>query len=87
MMYADANIVFLVYDITRVESFNEIKDYWFDEVKEKAPESALIVVLGNKSDLYEDEEVPKDEAESYTLSKGGMFFTVSAKSGSLIAVR
>ena len=33
--YKNAGIVILVYDITRKESFEEIKKYWYNEIKEK----------------------------------------------------
>ena len=33
--YKFAKIAFLVYDITSMTSFKEIKDYWIDELKQK----------------------------------------------------
>ena len=35
IFYRNKEIVILVYDITRKESFEEIKKYWYNEVKEK----------------------------------------------------
>ena len=29
LFYSDAQVALLVYDITRMETFNEIKDYWY----------------------------------------------------------
>ena len=37
IFYKDASIAILVYDITNEESFEEIKNYWYDQVKESAP--------------------------------------------------
>ena len=37
MFYNEANIAILVYDITNRDSFDEIKDYWYNEIKDCAP--------------------------------------------------
>ncbi len=37
IFYKDASIAILVYDITRKESFDEIKNYWTEQLKEHAP--------------------------------------------------
>ena len=34
LFYKDASIVILVYDITKRKSFEEIKNYWYEQVKE-----------------------------------------------------
>lgn len=36
IFYKDANVAILVYDITRKDSFKEIKEYWYNQVKENA---------------------------------------------------
>ena len=53
LFYSDAQVALLVYDITRMETFNEIKDYWYQQVIENAPADIQMVLVGNKSDLYE----------------------------------
>lgn len=37
IFYKDASVAVLVYDITRKESFEEIKNYWLPQLKENAP--------------------------------------------------
>ena len=37
IFYKDASVAILVYDITRKESFEEIKNYWYNQLKEHAP--------------------------------------------------
>ncbi len=37
IFYKDANVAILVYDICRKESFEELKNYWFKQIKENAP--------------------------------------------------
>ena len=39
IFYKDAKIILLVYDITRKETFEEIKKYWYYQVKESAPKN------------------------------------------------
>ena len=36
VFYKNAAVCVLVYDITRKTSFNELKDYWYKEIKENA---------------------------------------------------
>ena len=44
----------LLYDITKNESYEEIKIYYIKEIKEKYKKDIKIMLLGNKTDL-EDE--------------------------------
>ena len=37
IFYKDAAVAILVYDITREESFEEIKNFWYSQLKEHAP--------------------------------------------------
>ena len=39
IFYKDAGVAILVYDITRKESFDEIKNYWHNQIKEFAPKN------------------------------------------------
>ena len=39
IFYKDAPAAILVYDITRKDSFLELKNYWYDQVKETAPKN------------------------------------------------
>ena len=36
MFYKDANAAVMVYDVTRKESFDEIKNYWSNQIKENS---------------------------------------------------
>ena len=37
IFYKDARAAILVYDITRKETFEEIRNYWYNQIKEYAP--------------------------------------------------
>ena len=79
--YKDAYIVILVYDITNKKSFEEIENIWYPSVKEHGEKYSVLAVVGNKCDLYENEEVKENEAREYAQQIGATFMLVSAKSG------
>ena len=58
--YTGAHGAVIVYDITRRESYDHIKN-WIDEVEEKCPNIPIIIV-GNKTDLEEERAVSHEEA-------------------------
>ncbi len=82
IFYKNTNAVILCYDITKKGSFNEIKNYWFNEVKNNSPNDIVIAIAANKSDLYESEEVNEEEAINYAKSVGVIFFETSAMNSS-----
>ena len=77
--YINAAIAILVYDIRRRDSFEAIKEYWYDQLKESGEDDMVIAIAGNKSDLFEEEEVPEDEAKQYAQSVGAIFQLTSCK--------
>ena len=54
----------LVYDITSRKSFEEL-DYWKNTVEEQLRNKAILGVVGNKIDLYKNEQVTDEEGEEY----------------------
>ena len=81
IFYQDAYINILVYDITKKNTFKAIKDYWIEEIKENGPRDAIIIIAGNKSDLYEHEAVDEDEVRKYCKNIDAIYQLTSAKSG------
>ena len=79
MFYKDASIAILVYDITRLESFEELKKYWAEQIKEHAPKKIVIAVAANKSDLYENEKVDESQGREFAKEIGALFKLTSAK--------
>ena len=49
--YRSAQVVLIVYDVTDVESFKEIEEYWLQEAKNNTDAFTLIYIVGNKADL------------------------------------
>ena len=40
-----SNMIIMVYDITNKESFEEMKNFWYKEIKDSAPEDISIIFL------------------------------------------
>ena len=78
MFYQDASVVILVLDITRRDSFESIKHYWYSEIKENSPKDIVIGLAANKCDLYEYEEVNDEELSQYAKSINAVYKQTSA---------
>ena len=77
--YLNAAIGILVYDIRRKDSFESIKNYWYDQLKESGEENMIIGIAGNKCDLFQEEEVSEEEVRKYANSIGAVFKLTSCK--------
>ena len=80
--YKGAKMALLVYDITRKESFDNIKSFWYDQIKEFGDEGVILGIVGNKCDMYDEEAVPEQEAREYAKSIGAIFQLTSAQNNS-----
>ena len=81
--YKDANIVIFVYEIINLNSFNWIKNYWYNDVIENSNKNVILGLIGNKSDLYlENEEVSEEDARNYANEINAVFKLTSALNGS-----
>ena len=81
MIYKDASIVILVFDITRKDTFEEIRDFWINQVKENSKEDIIISLVGNKEDNYEYEDIDNNNIELFVNQINCLYKRVSAKSG------
>ena len=72
-----AKIAAIVYDMTNQKSFDNLKN-WYNELKDKSDSVELIGIIANKSDLYEEQVINKDEGENYAKSINALFFETSA---------
>ena len=77
--YLNASIGILVYDIRRKESFESIRDYWYEQLKCSGEENMVFGVAGNKCDLFQEEEVKEEEAKKFAESIGAIFHLTSCK--------
>ena len=78
IFYQNAAVAVLVYDITRRESFDKIKNFWIKEIKENAPSDIILALAGNKSDNYENEVVNLAEGKQLAKEIDAIFQSTSA---------
>ena len=74
----DSDIVVLVYDTTNKKSFLELQ-YWLDSVIEILGKEAFHILVGNKSDLFNYEEIKEEIGKKFAEIIGAKFSIVSAK--------
>ena len=75
------NGIILVFDLTVMETFGKVKD-WFDSIKENTDvEKTVICLVGNKLDLKEKKVVNSEEAKKIGESFGMTYMETSAFTG------
>ena len=82
IFYKDAKVICLVYDITVKKSFEELKNFWYEQqTKLNVEGDPIFAVVGNKYDLYETTQVD-EEGKNFAKSIGAIFQYTSAKNAS-----
>jgi small GTP-binding protein len=81
LFYKDAKIILFVYDITSRSSFEGIKNYWVSQIKQECDQNSLLGLVANKYDLYNSQQVSKEEGMELANEIGAIFQYTSAKSG------
>ena len=80
--YKDAYIVCLVYDITSQDSLEQLKTIWYPDIKKFGEKYTILAVVGNKSDLYENDNLAdENQAKEFAQSINAIFMLTSAKTG------
>ena len=77
--YKGAEGVILVYDSSQAQTFQNIRN-WLKQIEQNADENIMRILVGNKSDLP-DQEVDPKEAQALADQHRMEFYSVSAKSG------
>ena len=80
MYYRSAKIAIIVFDITNTRSFDSVS-YWVKELKENVDGNLTIVVCGNKCDLEEGRNVPRETAQKKIEEYGAFYVETSASTG------
>ena len=75
----NSKIVILVYSINYKESFEGIKNYWLNSIKEALGKEPILAMVGNKSDLFLEEQIKEEEAKQFADENELIFKLVSAK--------
>ena len=64
MYFREAAAAVLVYDITNRETFENCQN-WIKELRNQAPDDIIVALAGNKSDLFEKEEVSLEDGKEF----------------------
>ena len=56
--------MFLTYDITREETFNNLEG-WLGEIKRNAAEDVKVYLIGNKCELEDERQVTLQRAQEF----------------------
>ena len=80
IFYQDAKIIIFVYDITNKKSLESLKNYWYKQISTNSDKNVIFALVGNKSDLYNFQQVNDDEAKEFAESIGAILQFTSAKS-------
>jgi len=75
--YRNAVGALLVYDITKHKTFESL-DRWIKELRDHADANAMIIIVGNKSDLRHLRTVSSEEAAAYAEKHNCCFIETSA---------
>lgn len=76
--YRGAHGIIIVYDVTEMESFNNVKQ-WLNEIDRYANESVCKLLVGNKCDLVENKVVDTQMGQALADELGIPFLETSAK--------
>jgi small GTP-binding protein len=78
--YRDAAAAIAVFDLTNHASFEGMSN-WISNFREVAGQEAVVVVVGNKADLVDNQRVSETEARQWVEDQGLDFRQASAKTG------
>jgi GTPase SAR1 family protein len=73
-----ASLIFIIYDVSSVETFNNLGT-WINFIKQVNTDNSMIILCGNKTDLQR--KVTTKEGRDLANKEQMMFFEVSAKTG------
>jgi GTPase SAR1 family protein len=78
-LYArDSKAAVIVFDMTRRTTFENLT-HWVSFLRQQG--EIPFVIVGNKEDLTEQQQVPLEDATNYAFSVESQFFSASAKTG------
>ena len=78
IFYKDARVVLFVYEVTSKKSFENLKNYWYEQVNSNCSSNAVFALVANKSDLYKTAEIEEKEGIKWADEIGAIFQSTSA---------
>jgi len=79
--YKGANGIILIYDVTNMQTYENVKN-WISQIKEEANPNVIIYLVGNKIDVPDDQRLVKEEDGQKIANEFNLPFNeASAKDG------
>ena len=82
--YRGAQGIMLVYDITDLESFQNLNS-WLIEIEKNASKNVYKILVGNKCDMENERKVTVEQGKDFADQYGMKFFETSAKDSTNVA--
>ena len=76
----NANAIILTYDVTSKASFLSL-DKWLNDIADKVPSNAYIIIAGNKLDLDKQRQIDIEDVKKFADEKNLKYVETSAKTG------
>jgi len=77
--YNKAKGILVVFDITNLDSFGNVRK-WIQDIKRYAMEDVSLILIGNKSDLVKERRVSFQDGKEFAEEYGIKYIETSAKS-------
>ena len=74
----NTDIALIVYDITNRQSFLNLNEFYEELININKRDKMIIGIAANKSDLYENTEVNREEGEEYAKKINALYFESTA---------
>jgi len=82
--YRGAQGIMLVYDITDMESFQNLNT-WLIEIEKNASKNVYKILVGNKCDMENERKVTVEQGKEFAEQYGMQFFETSAKNSTNVS--
>ena len=76
----NADVVIMVYDITKDNTFKEIQDYWSNQINKHCKDKPIIGIIGNNYNQIHNQKISFKEGREYAEKIGAFFRTSSLES-------
>lgn len=76
--YKGAHAIVVVYDVTRMDTFNALPG-WLNEIEKHGKEGVMKILVGNKCDLVDQRQVKYEKAKEIADGNKMLFYETSAK--------
>ena len=83
--YQGALGAFIVYDITKKSTFENVEN-WMNDLRKSSDKKVSIILLGNKNDLEDERQVKSEEGEMFAKNNDMAFMETSALNGTNIDI-